>query len=323
MPLPKKEIPPPTMGNFVPPDRKRKYFEFADRVPFVADAQDFDLANALWLAEASFAAYGDAQAPVDLSLLPTGVNSSYQATGDVQFLRLESPEAIILAFRGTRIEGFQDPIAHLKGFALNWKDLVTDMQFLQDDVDQQHPEQGRIHCGFKKAMDGCFPQVLAASKPKAGQPDKKLWLTGHSLGAALATVAAARLNTAGIKTQGIYTYGSPRVGDKTFIDHFKAAFNTWRFVDHRDVVTTVPPEGHYGHVGHLCYLTKDGQLLTQPRKEDLLEYIHESFSFVRQIVDVVTKDFNPGKVETFPIPFEALADHAPLYYADKIWNLQP
>jgi triacylglycerol lipase len=142
------------------------------------------------------------------------------------------------------------------------------------------------------------------------------------LGAALATVAAARLAADGITVQGVYTYGSPRVGNETFINQFPVPSNTWRFVHHRDLVTTLPPAGFYGHVGHLRQITSDGRLLDCPEPASLRAQVSEGFAFVRELADIMTKDFDIRNIDTFPVPFEALADHAPIYYANRIWNLQ-
>lgn len=49
-----------------------------------------------------------------------------------------------------------------------------------------------------------------------------LWLTGHSLGGAMATLAAAWLAERKIPFSGAYTFGQPRVGD----DNFQVAFDT-------------------------------------------------------------------------------------------------
>jgi predicted lipase len=73
---------------------------------------------------------------------------------------------------------------------------------------------------------------------KSGSP-------GHSLGAALATLAADRLPD----VQGLYTFGSPRVGDKGFQAHFRV--KAYRLVNGKDIVPTVPGEGPFRHVGEL------------------------------------------------------------------------
>ena len=321
MPFPKQPIPLPEVGKFVPPDTSRKYFEFAAQLPFAAQASTFSLVNAWWLAEASFAAYGDDQQRVDLSALQAaGFTATRTDVDNVQFLQLEGPGAVILAFRGTRIEGFQDPVLRLKVLSTNWKDLVTDVTFLPEDFVQNNPAAGKVHRGFKQALDKSLDKVKQAAAGTGGQTGKQLWLTGHSLGAALATVAAARLAAGGISVQGVYTYGSPRVGNKAFAGQFPVA-NTYRFVHHKDIVTTVPPPGLYKHVGHLRFLTQDGQLLEETEKFTWSGAVHEAGKFLHEVGEVLTKNFNAANIDTYPVPFEALADHAPIYYANELWNL--
>ena len=58
------------------------------------------------------------------------------------------------------------------------------------------------------------------------------------------------------------------------------------------------------------------------RASTLHTHVTEGFAFVRELADIMSKDFDIRKIETFPVPFEALADHAPIYYANQIWNLQ-
>ena len=57
-----------------------------------------------------------------------------------------------------------------------------------------------------------------------------MWLCGHSLGGALVTLAAARLLREGLSPHGLYTYGHPRVGDRTgFVRKFNQHFRAWAF----------------------------------------------------------------------------------------------
>lgn len=91
-----------------------------------------------------------------------------------------------------------------------------------------------------------------------------LYITGHSLGAALATLMAARL--AQDKVYGVHavhTFGSPRVGDAEFARAYEAALGhcTFRVVNGEDLVTRVPPGAlHYEHVGQVVYFDTDGRM---------------------------------------------------------------
>lgn len=89
-----------------------------------------------------------------------------------------------------------------------------------------------------------FNQTLLATLPARHPNGQKfaLWITGHSLGGALSTLYAARIKTLGYSIDGIYTYGSPRVGDKRFVDAYQAAgltSLTYRWVHRDDIITQV------------------------------------------------------------------------------------
>jgi hypothetical protein len=138
-----------------------------------------------------------------------------QTTGTQGFAANNPSQGLtVLAFRGTQPDDFPD--------------LISDAEALQG----EHPGGGRVHHGFKKAyqsVDGLIPDCL-------GNRQSALLVTGHSLGAALATLAA--LDVAPTK---LITFGSPRVGDAKFCARL-AGMTVHRFVDCCDVITRVAPE---------------------------------------------------------------------------------
>jgi triacylglycerol lipase len=182
-------------------------------------------------------------------------------------------EYIVAAFRGT------DEIA-------DWLDNINA-------VSQEGP-LGRVHTGFYRALMDIWPQMKAAIRAlraeakdeeadsqidKAGKtkeeikalkkpiidkiPDLPLWLTGHSLGGALATLATATLIEADETFYGCYTYGSPRAGDREFENRFNtiAKDRVFRFQNNTDIVTRVPARlMGYSHVGSFIYISEDGEL---------------------------------------------------------------
>lgn len=71
-------------------------------------------------------------------------------------------------------------------------------------------------------------------------------VTGHSLGAAEATLAAADLTVAGYHLDYFMTFGSPRIGNPTFANWFDGAMSLGTFsarvVHYKDIVPHAPPQ---------------------------------------------------------------------------------
>ncbi|MWV42150.1 DUF2974 domain-containing protein [Paenibacillus sp. HJL G12] len=137
---------------------------------------------------------------------------------------LESPEEIIIAFRGTSstMDWISDAIASQKNFKYIKEDCLT-------------------HRGFTDIYSSARNQLMAALAKLS--PDKTLYVTGHSLGAALATLCAVDIaaNTA-FRSPILFTYGSPRVGDPAFVNAFsKYVQNSYRTANLFDIVTHAPP----------------------------------------------------------------------------------
>ena len=127
----------------------------------------------------------------------------------------EKPERLaILAFRGTEAS-FGD---------------------IKADLNARFVYRGKqkIHNGFLKAFQVVESQIRAALRDL---PDHKLYITGHSLGGALAIVAAHEINSDAIAA--CYTFGSPRVGNLEFGEDIKAPI--YRLVNAADLVPRVPP----------------------------------------------------------------------------------
>ena len=86
--------------------------------------------------------------------------------------------------------------------------------------------------------------------------DKTLWICGHSLGGAMATLCASRLEE---KDPILYTYGSPKVGGKEFVAGLEV--DHWRFVNNNDAVPKVPLWlMGYKHHGLLRYINFYGNV---------------------------------------------------------------
>lgn len=105
-----------------------------------------------------------------------------------------------------------------------------------------------VHGGFYSSFVSIWPQVKEAIKKAISQTenpaDAKVYLTGHSMGAALAVYAAINLVNDRIPIGAIYLYGAPKMGQQPFVDAFQDAgltiltFNWWNELD---IIPTVSP----------------------------------------------------------------------------------
>jgi len=147
---------------------------------------------------------------------------------------------LILAFRGTEVK--------------SWSDIKADLNV--DSVTAKY-SYGKVHKGFEKEVDKLWPEikdhVITGLKP-AG---RELIVTGHSLGASMATIAIARFYKLQVSLDALYTYGSPRVGNKSFKK--KLRVQHYRYVNNSDDVTKMPfYHWGYRHHGELMYINSKG-----------------------------------------------------------------
>lgn len=206
----------------------------------------FDLATALHLASAAELIYAEPGVVERMAV------QTWQY-GRFRFFDVETTQcfvaadarAVLVCFRGTEANRVEDWIANI-GF-----DLIPG------------PLGGRVHKGFYDALS-CVWQLLDSEVGRLQNAGKRsLWVTGHSLGAALATLAVARWREAGRHVSGLYTFGQPRTGDHVFARNFDFTFrpHTFRIVNDLDVVTRVPPRAlGYQHLGTFIYFTDSGTM---------------------------------------------------------------
>jgi hypothetical protein len=136
----------------------------------------------------------------------------------------------------------------------------------------------------------------------------RIWLTGHSLGAALATLAADRFQD----VQGLYTFGSPRVGDRQFQKNFQ--LRAYRVVNGDDIVARVPPKGIYRHVGALKFIDHQGRI---DDGLDVNEAADPPCRDASEVCDDLKETKPSGSAKLIP---DAIRDHVPLLYAIFLWN---
>jgi len=155
---------------------------------------------------------------------------------------------------------------------------------------------GRVHQGFAEGLN----EVLSRLDPEIRKlGDYRLLYTGHSLGAALATLMASLRPPA-----VLYTFGSPRVGDQAFADTMRDVEH-YRHQDCCDLVTRVPLESmHYVHVGTLRYIDRNRRILENPGEAAILgDHGLAETEYAAQYA------FKAGNIR-----MRDLADHSPINY---------
>jgi len=189
---------------------------------------------------------------------------TFNEQGTQAFLAKRTTDNIaVLSFRGTEVNSFRDILADLN------------FRFYRDD------KGSKIDSGFRSAFSFIEQEVIQETR---NLQDYALYITGHSLGGALALMAAYSLSSNLTDKKDIlaacYTFGSPRVGDSEFGDKIKMPI--YRIVNADDIVPRVPfplaveifywagfflknnilgfifnVKGCYAHHGDQRYLTQD------------------------------------------------------------------
>lgn len=123
----------------------------------------------------------------------------------------------------------------------------------------------RVHAGFARHLDRLWEPVTGwlESLPAT----RGVVLAGHSLGGAMAKLAAHRLARDGATVRGVVTFGSPRTGNAAFASSYADLgldLHTWRVTFGGDLVAQIPPAVGYRHVGRAEPLAGPRQLETDP-----------------------------------------------------------
>lgn len=351
--LQNKSIPDSSRDQTSGPNMDYIYFENSDTFPFSPEEKRYSPANAWWLAEASFLAYCH----------PGFVRMAFHIAGFTEFKFFNGPGtecmvatsryASIVAFRGTETDSLSF-----------FHELATDL----NTIPVPFPKGGMVHQGFLKGLDEVWEkkdeeyQKINPSHNTglhsylrqllADHPDRPMWICGHSLGGALATLCFAHIPEA----KGLYIYGAPRVGDSDF-NTLIAQRPVFRIEHAGDPIPLVPPhipaiDFNFQETGVLVYINRSGELLEERMRLDnwsglemekaitleekkreteiiqnlknLPEDMKSLDSNIKQIGTHMKKSFHNWTtyLELMYDDFApSMEDHMPVYFAVKLWNL--
>ncbi|RHY19233.1 hypothetical protein DYB25_007232 [Aphanomyces astaci] len=209
------------------------------------------------------------------------VDHIHEPHNDTHCLIVQSPDKIVVAFRGTT----------------SWKNFRTDFNAARREykvsfdhiVDTVEPEYrpqnvSRVNCckrkypwvheGFWVAYQTVAGRVLAAIECLHSQSPRPVYVTGHSLGGALAILCSLDVALKwGSHQVTCTTFGCPRVGGNAFKKLYNAHVPaTFRFVNSRDPICHSPIRtlwDSFTEVGTTVLLNDFGNMIINP---NMLEY---------------------------------------------------
>lgn len=304
---------------FYPPEGYR-YFSFAGRVAFDAAARGFVRGNGAWEVDLAMLAYGQdgerrmGWAGVAERLAEAGF-ARRTAIGDwerrgTQAFVAERPEFAALAFRGTEPG--------------DWTDVLLDLGVLPSAEQWESGVPGKgtmlgvaaalekgvlVHGGFQRALNAVWAEVaVSAGQLPAGLP---LVLCGHSMGGALAFLAASRM--AGRDNPvSLYTFGAPRVGNGPIGERVLRITEgrAYRVVNGRDAVTMVPTGAIvYAHApSAMIQLSGDGSAREAPESGE------GAAGAVTGALSAVAEFARRGGALDAAVRETAMEDHSPCRY---------
>jgi triacylglycerol lipase len=254
---------------------------------FDPNATTYTNSNAGFLCEASAKVYDTPEACKTWALA-NGFNegfwfintNTFDSTSNTNGFVAQGPNAILIVWRGTDINKLLDDATDADTLILTtWSGLAG------------------IHEGFHrayfKAWGQPFVDMLNPTQTSAiPLPDilrqagpRKIWITGHSLGGALAQICAAEtVLRDGITVQAIYTFGQPRVGNKEFAQIMQSQLGDkiFRVVHANDIVPRIPLYSTgYRHYGmRIFYDGVSAPAITPSAVEDTTAAAHTLSSFL-------------------------------------------
>jgi hypothetical protein len=270
--------------------------ESAGTIRLSCGTATFSWANARACLELSEAAYSKSPH------LTHHVQAVTNAGTEAQALVFDGPNYIGVAFRGS-----QSP-----------EDFIHDAECWLDKTGKRghalcsgnwnyNGLTAEVHHGFLFDFDSIATDLMATvARCLLPKPMKKVFVTGHSLGGALAVLAAVEFCRQSWNVAGVYTFGQPRVGNAAFVsvyNHAPAGFPhqlgeiTFRVVNENDIVPRVPVAvplpflDGYRHGGQEIFLCAPNGVLTNPHWWETAD--SDSIGFLRAMLkhtDVLVGD---------------------------------
>ncbi len=155
---------------------------------------------------------------------------------------IEHEDYLCMAFRGT------DEI-------LDWIDNIN--AFSKQEM------FGHFHTGFYNSLEDIWSDINKSYEKLLQDKKRPIFITGHSLGGAMAAIAAAKFIHKDKPFTSVYTFGQPRAMTRETCRLFNAECKGrfFRFQNNNDIVTRIPARiMGYSHVGECLYISEEKEI---------------------------------------------------------------
>jgi triacylglycerol lipase len=196
--------------------------------------------NALFMARACELAYLPEAEGAARFRSELGLEAKLISVDNTQVYIAENDQALVVAFRGseapTTLDGLKDWLLTNANNYLILPEGQSGTEFAAAGVG------ARFHRGFLDALAMVWSPMFAAVDQALKTKERPLWVTGHSLGGAIALLAAWRLGRNFLSVHEIITFGAPMIGNAAAAKAFEQEFSgkIYRYVDLEDVVPHLP-----------------------------------------------------------------------------------
>ena len=310
------------------PSFSYRYFRQALSIPGPAITRAADVCTPLtaaWIADAALLAYGGiGEKHMDVLEFDALLDSA-QLRGhrlgnwapdakSVKAIFAYNSQFAVLAFRGTKSVNWINSAVDLAAFSVREERLTPDAgNRPETGAESSQATAERVHAGFQFAFNTEWDDIRCCVESyRAKYHLSPVFFTGHSMGAAFATMAMARFRGG---NAALYTFGSPRVGNRAFCEQVRknADLGVFRFVNNRDLMTNVPPrEKSFEHTCGLMQIGPDGNVA--PCCEPVAPPSPGMEQLLREVA-IAVKDY----LRKRPPPAE-LMDHAQRRYCYYLWR---
>jgi triacylglycerol lipase len=197
-------------------------------------------AQAAFLGKACELAYRPAEVGRQGFAEQLGMQAQLISVGNTQAYVATDPKSIVVAFRGS------ESLATLDGFR-DWL-LTNARNFLvlpEGRLGTDFAAAGvgaRFHSGFMKALGDIWDTLFPVVDEAFNASERAVWVTGHSLGGAIALLCGWRFHQNFVPVHQICTFGAPMIGNDAAAAAFEREFpgKIFRYVDAGDLVPKLP-----------------------------------------------------------------------------------